>query len=235
LRTEAEWLAVVTTAPREPVTICRTLKALASAGFREILVSAEPGSHHPRQLPGRAIVHWICNERRLHPWPHWLTALRYAIERHPGAQIVMFQDDVLAGRDMLPWLDGMIWRPWLCDSVGVCSLWLTGFHDRADMRPGEWWTLADEEMPRRCYGALATVWTADRAERLLRDPPGPGSLTKIDIWLGRYCRDARLAWIQPGVSLVQHIGDGISSIDPKAKRDAIYRQAARWVKHAPQK
>ncbi len=60
-------------------------------------------------------------------------------------------------------------------------------------------------------GALAYVLPRASAERLVADPPGKGTRTRTDHWMGRHCINAGLRYLTFCPSLVRHTGE-VSSL-----------------------
>lgn len=143
-------------------------------------------------------------------WPNWLLAAEMALDAHQCAEaVLMSQDDVIYSDGLRGYLDDALW-PEDRDRVGCVSLFTCGAQKpTAD----GWWQLPQETLPRKTYGGIALVFPRRSLELLVADPPGGGSLTKVDIWVGHHCANHGLSYWLHSPSLAQHIGDR-SAINP---------------------
>jgi hypothetical protein len=195
------WAAGVTTAPRKVAYLHDTLASLREAGWEKgdaPVIFAEPGS----EIVQGYVTHKAGGQKRHGPWPNFLRALRTMIEERPAADtLAVFQDDILIAHGTKKWLERQLWP---CPCPGVISLY-TSAETAKDRKPG-WFELTEDELPTRAYGALAVVMPVGAVRMLLEDPPGTGTLTRTDYWLGRFCLETGLGYRQHIPSLVRHAG-----------------------------
>jgi len=210
------WAYGLTTAPRQKPTLDTTLKSLAAAGFPKPLLFAEPETETPK---GHKV---FVAEKRLGPWGNFRRAVETLIERCPWADAyAVFQDDITLARGTREWLEKQGWP----DDTGVVSLYTSAIMARLRPEPG--WFEIQDDLPRRCNGALAVILPAESARRLLRSKVGAGSYTMTDAHLGRFCDEEGLRWRQHNPSLARHIGyhSAITHV-PGEKRP---RPTTRWT------
>lgn len=201
-----KWFCAVTTAYRNQPTLIHSLQTIAEAGWKHITVSMEPNSvnkvHITRQVTTAEFT-FLNNDHVLGPWPHYLKLLDYAYWRDTDWEVaVIFQDDVHVARYLRDHLNTILW-PEESDRIGVVSLYCpaiqhTGGHG--------FYQLSTADLPRRAMGALAYCFPRHSVYTILREPPGAGSRTKIDQWIGAHCKTKSLSYWLPATSFVQHTG-----------------------------
>jgi len=111
------WAVGVTTAPRPEPTIARCMASIEAAGFDDIVVFAEPGSHtetswnvveRPETI---ASPRW--NLEKIEPlgvWRNYVQSLADLLVGFPDAEaIVLFQDDTVCCRGMRRLLEHELW------------------------------------------------------------------------------------------------------------------------------
>lgn len=209
------WSVGITTAPRLEYTLSRTIVSLHEAGWfgSDMCIVGEPGSRMDVECvlpPQPTVAVPFLNTMRIGAWPNWLGAANIALNASPAAEAVLIsQDDVIYSKGLRDYLDAALW-PEDRDRVGCVSLFTCG----AQYPTGDgWWQLPQNVLPRKTYGGIALVFPRRSLELLVADPPGRGSLTKVDIWVGHHCANHGLSYWLHSPSLAQHIGDR-SAINP---------------------
>jgi len=219
------WSVGVTTSLRDGANyLPTTLQSIAAAGWESPTVYSEPGS--PVPATHRASESTVAKG----PWPNFFRAVGEMVAKRPAADAyLIFQDDIYVCRDLRAWLEPQLW-PTVGKQPGVLSLYTSEFTQRD--RPRGWFEIVGDDLPRRCYGALAIVLPAASARRLLLARPGRGALAMTEIWLGRFCREKQLPWVQHCPGFVEHIGDASTRRrDWNAKTPA--RRAGKWLSFPP--
>lgn len=200
---------IVTTAPRPKSTLDDTILSLLEAGWPSPMISAELGVDHPRVSR--------FNSRLKGSWHHFKDVCDWWLKNGSSTLLAVIQDDVQLSSGLRWWLAGQE-LPW--EKIGVLSLWCCGaFH-----RGGIGWQ-AMNDLPRECHGALGLVMSRPFVEQLLAANPAPHKPNKIEIHLGRFCAEKDWQWWIPTTSLIQHIGEGNSSIGNYDRSD-LYRLAS---------
>jgi hypothetical protein len=196
----------ITASPRPVDYLPATVASLRAAGWPDPVVFAEPGTPAPPDC------RFVAAQRRLEPWFAFQTALGSLLATGPqGASLAIFQDDVLAARNLRAWLDAEPWPP----DAGVVSLYLS--EAQAEGRPLGWSALDPDANP---YGACGVVMRPEVARRLLDDPPHRGNGRMTDTWLGVFCEQAGLRFWQHKPSLIRHVGRE-SSLSRKGHRPIV--------------
>lgn len=206
--------AVVQTSPRSPPTLRTTLFSLALAGWPSPSISSEPGNDClPSGYSSDVML------KQAGPWEHFVKILRREILRD-WKYLLVSQDDVRYAFGLRRWLASQK----LPD--GIVSLYCC-----AGSTPGNdgWWKLSDDDLPRKAMGALAYVFSRTLAERFVKSVPKPGH-AKIDLRVGRWCKENRIDYWQPNPSLCQHLGH-CSAIEPGAQWLDQFRYAGdNWIR-----
>ena len=131
------WAVGVTTSPRDPVTLFRTLDSLSSAGFGDVITFAEP-------LTGRLLdvdqvirrpltiaeprFDTTASEGRFGCWQNYVQSLADLLEWKPDADVIMLvQDDVVFSHDVKELLE-----LWPTDETGVVSLWSSNRYETGE-------------------------------------------------------------------------------------------------------
>ena len=190
--------AVVVTCDRPEPHLAGTLGSLAAAGWPDPIVVRDPPDEE-KLATG--------------PWPTTLRALERALSAPGDAPgVLLVQDDCIMASGLKSLLEGGGW-PERAENVGVCSLYTCGAHTEAhETKPG-WWRLPDSELPGRGWGAVCLLFPRASAERLLASGVGRGSRTKVDLWVGEFCRREKLGYWLHTPSLAQHVSTR-SAVDP---------------------
>ena len=209
-----DWAVGMTTAPRSDSTLKRSVDSLATAGWRELTIFAEPGC---QELPDGAHVAHVIRDTRIGAWPNWLLGLSELVLRNPTADAyLMCQDDVVFCQGLRAYLESELWP---ADRIGVVSLYSPspepedggpGFHIESD----GWNT----------WGAAAYVFSNASARALLCDrrvmnhrQRGPADgMRNVDCVVGRWCRESGLPYYVHLPSLAEHIGE-TSTLFPQAE------------------
>jgi hypothetical protein len=165
---DARWAVAVTTAPRKPATLERSLRSLAAAGFTDVRVFAEPGSTVPKW--DVVAVH----ERTLGPFQNWRTSLAALRDEKPDAEFyAVFQDDVLYSRGLKEFLESDLW---FADDIGFVSPYRSeGKKVKGRFIASEKYMDRREPLRERCrlgnglWGALTYVMPRASVDVLLAD------------------------------------------------------------------
>jgi hypothetical protein len=199
------WSVGVTTAPRKKPTLGLTVESLVRAGWPQVHLFAEPAT----RIPAVAKQQTICRRSRtMGAWPNFLLSLTELVLAEPHADAyLMVQDDVQLAQGLRGYLEAELWPG---RRLGVVSLYTASHHDRGDLAG---FYAADHGWG--VWGAQALVFPNAGARALLRDPAvvnhrhrGPGDgRCNVDSVVGRWCRQAGLAYYMHTPSLAQHIGD----------------------------
>lgn len=199
------WAVGVTAAPRAKPTLEPSLRSLATAGWRDAIVFAEPGTPIPDWLERHRLVQ---RPVTLGAWPNWLLSLQELTLRYPWADAYLLcQDDVLYTRDLRTYLEHSLWP---MEKVGVVSL-----HTALHQERGNRGFSALEKNEVMAWGAQAYVFPNAAARSLLRSAiatnhrnRGPRSgLCNIDTVVGQWCDLSGLPYLVHSPSPTQHIGD----------------------------
>lgn len=210
------WAVGMTTAPRRTPTIERSLASLSEAGWNDVRLFAEPGSHIPNRFTHLPVT-W--RESRLGPWPNYFLALHELLLRNPSADaFLLAQDDVLFApgdhqQSLRQYLQTQLWPD---SRTGAVSLYTSAAY--ATNRKG--W----HKLNRRwIWGALAFVYSRDALVDFLSNSAvrwrlegKAGGLRNIDVVVGNWQvqRNRTIWFCSP--SLAQHIGE-TSTIWPNAR------------------
>lgn len=184
------------------------------------------------------------------PWPAFRQLLRLMLDASPDAEaLAIFQDDIWLTANLAGWLG---W-PAPPETIGVLSLYTAApNHQRGNRLCGGWRELVPDPVQaipivRRgpdgvqerigdrvaqlmpSFGALAVVMPRHAAERLLERPPGQGTKTRTDHWLGRFCLEHSLAYLCHSPSLCIHLGT-VSTLSDHGS--LFHRQAAAFATDA---
>lgn len=155
----------------------------------------------------------FCDEFLQGCWPTYKRALRAMRSRaQPGDRIAIFEDDVRASLNLSAW----------CETVeieGLVSMYTASPNDCGGQG------LTTIPCPRRCWGALAFLWTPEAIDSLLEFGPGKGAGNKTDHWVGVWCNRKSVTLKAAVPSLIVHAG--LESTLPEAGRPE-YRQCRRW-------
>jgi len=155
----------------------------------------------------------VCDEFRDGCWVNYKRALRWMRgQSKPGDRIAIFEDDVRASLNLARW----------CEQVeidGLVSMYTAGPNDHGGQG------LTTIPCPRRCWGALAFLWTHEAIDSLLAFDPGKGAANKTDHWIGVWCNRCDVTLKSAVPSLIVHAGQ--KSTLPEAGQ-AEYRQCRRW-------
>ena len=201
------WVAGVTTAPRPRPTLERSLLSLASAGWPDANVFAEPGSELPAWLPPHRLVQ---RASTLGAWPNWFLALSELVARHPWADAYLIcQDDVLYARDLRAYLERTLWPS---DRVGVVSLH-TALHQEAPADTRGYFELGSNHV--MAWGAQAYAIPNASARAILRSSIAVNhrhrgarhGLCNVDTIVGQCCEEVGLPYLLHSPSPTQHIGE----------------------------
>jgi hypothetical protein len=195
----------VVTCNRPQPTLLETLASLRDAGFGGPTLVCEPGTVLP-YIPGGHFA--MTSHVHMGPWG----ALRKAIEIGLGPPldaewIVQFQDDIKLAAGTRDWLISEIDSGRL-DGCGAASLYCNSAHSDEAIAGGEtgWITIPPDDLPRRAYGALALVFSAESARMLLADPPNPTQKIRCDLNVGTFCKLTGRNFLVHCPSLCQHCG-----------------------------
>ena len=220
------WATAITTAPRSEYYLPDTLASLAAAGWEKPTIFAEPDS----PVPDTCQV--VDSETRLGSWPNFLRALGTMIQWRPNADWYgVFQDDILIAANCREWLEPQL------PPDAIVSLYCAA--KTAEGREPGWFQIEPGMATRRAYGALAVVFPRALAKLLLCERLGQGSLTKTDIYIGRFCDNHGISYWYHTPSLVRHVGH-VSAIKhvpgekmPRAERSwSDFRHEAEWIADA---
>ena len=203
--TVGKWSVGVTTAPRKKPTLGSTVESVVQAGWPEVHLFAEPGTRIPARARGQRISR---RPRTMGAWPNFLLSLTELFLAEPHAEAyLMVQDDVQLVRGLREYLESALWPS---HSLGVVSLYAASHQDRGD---GTGLYPADHGWG--VWGAQAYVFPNAALRAFLRNPAvinhrhrGPRhGKCNVDSVVGRWCREAGLAYYTHAPSLAQHIGD----------------------------
>lgn len=200
LRRSIKWCSLVTTAPRDEIYLHKTLQSLDLAGWSSPVVQVDNGTRGA--------------------WANFRAGLS-AVIHYPWTWLLTCQDDMLIASGLREKLERDISQRVPCD-IGLLSPYCPSVHQGPD--PG-WWRLANDDLPRKAYGACLYAWPRHSVVRLLAAPPNPNCIHRVDFWCGKFCRDANLGYYYHTPSLAQHIGDQ-SSIFRDGNPNTEYRQAS---------
>lgn len=219
-----KWAVGITTAPREQPTLERTVRSLASAGWKLPRIFAEPGVELPDICEHLPLTR---RDAALGGWPNWLLALGELVLREPHADAYfLVQDDVEFCRNIRTYLEQTLWP---AERTGMVSVYCPavyvrrtrGFHS---VETG--WSLVS---------ALTCIFPNAAARSLLGHArvlnhrrAGPyGGVKSIDSVIGQWAKDCGLPAYFHTPSLVQHTGD-TSTVWPQATNEGL-RHAADFV------
>lgn len=161
----------------------------------------------------------MCDDISRGCWHTYKAALRACLERcEPADWYVIFEDDVRVASNAASWVANLGNLPTGCNLV---SMYTAAPNDRPDS--GQWWVEIDT--PKRCYGALAFVWTRAAIESILDYDPGSDKRDGTDHWIGVWAHRNGWRILSANPSLVIHTGE-VTTL-PAAGRPEC-RQAARW-------
>lgn len=205
------WAVGVTTAPRTNSTLSRCLASLASAGWTNPRVFAEPDCDVPS---GYEVTR---RGSRVGAWPNWYLSLAELVMQDPLADCYfMVQDDVILCRSVRPFLEIDLWPS---GPVGVVSLYCPSiYHPRksvADYGPHA------TSQGFGLVGALTFLFPAESARAMLQDTKvvehrlkgRRRGLCNIDAIVGRWAQETGRNVYYYSPSLAGHIGE-TSSIWP---------------------
>jgi len=201
----SSWAVGVTTAPRTVVTLGRTLRSLAEAGWTDAFVFAEPDSSTEGV---RASHQWIPRGVTLGAFPNWYLSLTELVLREPHADsYFLCQDDVVFRSGLREYLEQILWPG---PSPQVLSVYCAAVHDRGE-RPG--FQRLDEGW--QTCGALSLIFPNSVARALLCDTMfllhrrnGPlNGMTSIDSVVGLWCQNSGITYYVHSPSLAQHTGE----------------------------
>lgn len=198
-----EWAVGMTTAPRKVPTVERSIASLARAGWKHVMLFAEPGT----EVPEKNQLTVTYRSSRLGGWGNWFLALSELYLRRPKADAFMVvQDDILLCNNLRPYLEAKLWPQ---DRAGVISIYRSSYYEANQQG------FHSISTNHGLIGALALVFsnTAVRAfltnkrviAHCLQD--APASHRQIDTVIGNWCRLAAMPAFVHTPSLVQHIGD----------------------------
>lgn len=218
-RSVREWAIGMTTAPRKPATLERSLESLAAAGWTGPRIFAEPSVALPA---GFAMLPVTRREPRIGAFPNWLLGLAELVMRQPRAEAYMMcQDDVLFAAGLRDYLERLLWPS---SDVGVVSAYCPGGYGWHERPPG----FHRDERGWGSWGALAYVFPNPSARALLSDPvvinhrhQGPGNgLQHIDSVVGAWAVRTGRPYFVHVPSLTQHIGHTSTIYEPSTFRGA---------------
>ena len=218
------WAVGITTAPRERPTLERTVRSLASAGWKLPRIFAEPGVELPDNCEHLPLTR---RDAPLGGWPNWLLALGELVLREPQADAYfLVQDDVAFCRNIRAYLERTLWPS---GKVGLVSVYCPAVYVRRVRGlhcVDAGWSL---------ISALTCVFPNAAARSLLGHArvlshrrSGPyGGVKSIDAVIGRWAKDCGLPAYFHTPSLAQHTGD-TSTVWPTATNEG-QRHASDFV------
>ncbi len=208
------WAVGVVTAPRRQSTLNKTLTSLASAGWSEPHVFAEPGTPRSPNHSGPLTI----RTKKMGAWPNWFLALSELAQLHPDADAYLIcQDDVVFSRNVRAYLEETLWP---AHRMGVVSLYTAHDFGRGDIVDYH-----EDDRVRDPFGALAYVFPNAAARSLLRDSVLINhrrnekyleGRAQVDFLVGLWARRNHLPYYFHSPSLAQHIGDH-SAVFKKAR------------------
>lgn len=218
------WAVGVTTAPRQPATLERTLASLAAAGWTGPRLFAEPGSVIP---PGFANSPITRRDRPLGAWPNFFLGLSELVLRDPHADAYfMLQDDVVLCANLRGYLERSLWPS---DRLAMVSPYRSTNYtaQTAPWRPIDaGWNL---------IGALTCIFPNAAARSLLsfaravsfrQRGPSEG-LRNVDSVVGAWAKHNRLPIYMHVPSLAAHIGEtslawpGLAAVRQRQANDFV--------------
>ena len=212
------WSVGVTTAPRadgddtwraqarkrgfrEGPAIETTLASLRAAGFSNITVFAEPGSHRPSGDCASLYANWVDRPELYGGWDNWRYALDYLGRFNPlcpaPEAILLCQDDVILCKGVREFLDATLWP----SNAGVISLYCSSKHATGN-------GLSTISVGSSYWGALAFAFPPEQAQALLASNiPNTLQGNRIDNRVGLWANStSRRLWVFTP-SLAQHTGE----------------------------
>lgn len=229
-----KWAVGMTTAPRSKPTIFRCLASVHAAGFRPTIF-AEPGS-----IVTGLDAPVILRTERLGCWRNYVQTLRDLLRLNPTAEAIMiWQDDVVACRDLREFLEHDLWPS---ITTGVVSV-----YSPEEYESGE--AVGIDKRRRMVLGVCAAIYPRAVAERLVspefasdwrgcHNPKGhvaePHLKKAADAWVADCLARMKLGVYHYRPSLVQHL-DAPSSIghggasQKRPRTGKYFRQSTAFV------
>jgi len=214
------WAVGMTVAFRLIPTVCKTVESLASAGWTDPILFAEPNSN---SIPSNVLVHW--NEEVLGNWYNFCRRLKY-MARMRADKYLLVQDDV----EFLPGTRQWVEDNWPCND-GVVSLYRSAQYSRLGGTEESNKTYDVLTYGKMLLGALAIVMSQEHVESVLLNLEAmfDGNICQDDIKLGKLLHAIRVPINIVRKSRCQHIGE-TSSVYPHSKRITNSRRADTYVK-----
>ena len=186
-----QWLIGVVTAPRIISTLDRTLDSIALAGWPETIAVSHRGESTPSTT-----------------WLRCLEILVGIALDHHSTRIVIFEDDVLVSAGLRRHLER---SP---PPAGLVSLYCSRTNHHED-NGSLWHEIPD--VPRRAHGALGYCLDLVLARGILGcqscQDLGHGATDRM---IGYFAKERGVPYWCPSPSLVYHLGEGLSGVEPLA-------------------
>lgn len=207
-----QWQVGVTTAPREGVSyLNQTVGSLHDAGWQDVRIFDDDAC-------------------QLGPWRNFKRAAAALLEDAGRFDwFAIFQDDIMIAKNTREYVERCKTTRDALDLGNVLSLYTAGPHHNIE---GGWIAIANDDLPRKCYGALGVVMSRETIEDLLaHEEIGKHVRNKTDFWIGKFCLITEREYLQHSPSLIKHMGE-VSSLEgqqdtPKFHND-YFRQCREW-------
>lgn len=221
-----EHACCITTCPRKGVSyLSDTVEGIRAAGFRNICVSAEPGS----DLKDADYDSLWCNAERLGSWKNMLTAFDFCLSQFHFADFIFyFQDDIQIAKGAMQHMADS-WADRMESEDAVAYMYTPAYMD--DLTgDGEWWTpeAVNLNEVRKAGGTLGVMTPRRFAEAICSSGMRWDKTHLCDTAFGHFCKNSKWKIYRPKTSTVQHVGV-MSSIKDRKVKNCKYRMASNFV------
>lgn len=186
-----DWRIGITTAPRKFDYIDQTIEGAIKAGFHVF-----------------EVFHDIDQEG---PWKNFKKTLTELSRKEPNLEdpfpvCLVLQDDILLTENLKEYLELDSFIHDEIESGSIMSLYTSAYHHNEEIG---WHSIPSDDLPRKCYGALAVMMSRDTAIELLEQSKnglGVSCKNKTDFWIGKFCQVNERHYLQHSPSFCFHLG-----------------------------